>query len=324
MEKEEEQEKREKEQKLVGEQRSKELDGEHQKWERGLTRRRDKERQRMVGAMDNETRGSKGAKRVVGGGGITEGGRKNKRARKYSLLGENWGAPQGDVRVRQKGEGAIEGSRGAEPREEGGREDEQMLLVPPAPHREQAEVGVTTPSEKVKARGAVTQKNLALIMTKSQSDYVEKGQLDQTMGDGGNKTDNCGNSGEMGVVRTNIESMGGDMSHGDEPQCEFRRGVCLTHKLKGNKKTLSIKKWKKKKYGYGWVTVKETQYSCSYRAGNTTEYQDIMNSEGNCRSPARNIGDISGCSGSVLGINREGLFSDCDAGLERESVKNED
>ena len=163
-----------------------------------------------------------------------------------------------------------------------------------------------------------------LIMTKSQSDYVEKGQLDQTMGEGGNKTDNCGNSGEMGGVRTNIESMGGDMRHGDEPQCEFRRGVCLTHKLKGNKKTLSIKKWKKKKYGYGWVTVKETQYSCSYRAGNTTEYQDIMNSEGNCKSPARNIGDISGCSGSVLGINREGLFSDCDASLERESVKNED
>ena len=99
MEKEEEQEKREKEQKLVGEQRSKELDGEHQKWERGLTRRRDKERQRMVGAMDNETRGSKGAKRGVGGGGIAEGGRRNKRARKYSLLGENWGAPQGDVRA---------------------------------------------------------------------------------------------------------------------------------------------------------------------------------------------------------------------------------
>ena len=48
--------------------------------------------------MNNETKGSKGAKREVGGG-IAEGGRRNKRARKYSLLGENWGAPQGDVRA---------------------------------------------------------------------------------------------------------------------------------------------------------------------------------------------------------------------------------
>ena len=49
--------------------------------------------------MNNEIKGSKGAKRGEVGGGIAEGGRRNKRARKYSLLGENWGAPQGDVRA---------------------------------------------------------------------------------------------------------------------------------------------------------------------------------------------------------------------------------
>ena len=75
-------------------------------------------------------------------------------------MGENWGAPQADVRTKQKGggaaveqmgnncinvgEGAVEGDRGAEPREEGKSRDEQLLLDPPAPHGEQVEVEVTT------------------------------------------------------------------------------------------------------------------------------------------------------------------------------------
>ena len=163
-----------------------------------------------------------------------------------------------------------------------------------------------------------------MTMTKSQLDYVEKGQVDQTMIEEGDKADNFGDSGEMSVVKTNIVSEGEDMMHGDEPQCKFRRGICKTHNLKGDKKTVSIKKWKKKKYGYGWVTAKETQYSCGYRAGNDTEYQKILISEDNCRSPVTNIGDSNGCSGSVIGISREGLFTECDASLKGKMSKYED
>ena len=132
----------------------------------------------------------------------------------------------------------------------------------------------------------------------------------------GNQTDNVSGSGEISVVKTNIVSEGDSMMHGDEPQCVFSRGICKIHKLKGDKKTVSTKKWKKKKYGYGWVTVKETQYSCGYRAGNATEYQEILVSEDNCKSPVMNIGDSNRCSDSIIGISREGLFMGCDASLK--------
>ena len=51
-------------------------------------------------------------------------------------------------------------------------------------------------------------------------------------------------------------------------QCEFTRGYCTTHKLKGNKMITTTKVWKKKKYGYGFVSSRKTTYSCKY--GSTT------------------------------------------------------
>ena len=62
--------------------------------------------------------------------------------------------------------------------------------------------------------------------------------------------------------------------------------------------------------------MKETQYSCGYRAGNATEYQEILVSEDNCKLPVMNIGDSNGCSDSIIGISREGLFMGCDASLK--------
>ena len=41
-----------------------------------------------------------------------------------------------------------------------------------------------------------------------------------------------------------------------------------THKLKGNKMITTTKVWKKKKYGYGFVSSRKTTYSCKY--GSTT------------------------------------------------------
>ena len=43
----------------------------------------------------------------------------------------------------------------------------------------------------------------------------------------------------------------------DNEMCVFKRGVCTTHNIKGNKMTVNTKKWKKKKYGYGWVTAQQ-------------------------------------------------------------------
>ena len=45
--------------------------------------------------------------------------------------------------------------------------------------------------------------------------------------------------------------------------CEFnRRGVCNVHKIKGEKMTQKRKVWRKKKYGYGYVTISQVTYSC--------------------------------------------------------------
>ena len=45
--------------------------------------------------------------------------------------------------------------------------------------------------------------------------------------------------------------------------CEFtKRGVCSLHKLKGDKITQKRKVWRKKKYGYGYVTISQVTYSC--------------------------------------------------------------
>ena len=41
---------------------------------------------------------------------------------------------------------------------------------------------------------------------------------------------------------------GGD----DVIPCTFKKGVCTLYKLKGDKSTITNKKWAKKKFGYGW------------------------------------------------------------------------
>ena len=45
-------------------------------------------------------------------------------------------------------------------------------------------------------------------------------------------------------------------------ECEFVKGTCKNHGIKGNKKVTSTKKWTKKKHGFGWVTQKKVTYSC--------------------------------------------------------------
>ena len=50
------------------------------------------------------------------------------------------------------------------------------------------------------------------------------------------------------------------------PSCSFERGVCTTHRVRGNKTGVSTsKKWRKLKNGFGWVTSKVNVYSCPRR-----------------------------------------------------------
>ena len=58
-----------------------------------------------------------------------------------------------------------------------------------------------------------------------------------------------------------LENSEEDISGGGM-KCEFKRGVCQEHKLKGDKKVTKTKVWKKKKFGYGYVTTTKTSYSC--------------------------------------------------------------
>ena len=57
------------------------------------------------------------------------------------------------------------------------------------------------------------------------------------------------------------ELMGG--GSGDRMvMCEFKRGICQRHKLKGEKKVTKTRVWRKKKFGFGYVTTTKTTYSC--------------------------------------------------------------
>ena len=49
-------------------------------------------------------------------------------------------------------------------------------------------------------------------------------------------------------------------------ECMFERGICKLHRVCGIKVgTTNTKKWKKLKYGHGWVTTRVNMYSCPER-----------------------------------------------------------
>ena len=53
----------------------------------------------------------------------------------------------------------------------------------------------------------------------------------------------------------------------EDLECTFKRGVCVKHKLKGNKMTLNSKKWGEKKNGtYGWIHRKKVVFKCIHKS----------------------------------------------------------
>ena len=61
------------------------------------------------------------------------------------------------------------------------------------------------------------------------------------------------------VISMNEVEGGGSV----EQPCEFKRGICKTHNIKGNKTVVKSKKWAAKKTGFGWVTSSKVTYTCN-------------------------------------------------------------
>ena len=60
-----------------------------------------------------------------------------------------------------------------------------------------------------------------------------------------------------------LEPGGQQIDETVEPPCTFdRRGVCKNHRIRGVKNQQKSRKWAKKKFGYGWITVTTTTYTC--------------------------------------------------------------
>ena len=55
-------------------------------------------------------------------------------------------------------------------------------------------------------------------------------------------------------------------NHTPDPECNFKRGKCLTHNLKGIQKKIKERKWVKKKNGiFGYSTINSIMYTCMAR-----------------------------------------------------------
>ena len=68
------------------------------------------------------------------------------------------------------------------------------------------------------------------------------------------------------------------------PTCQFYRGRCKFHKIRGEKIVKKVRNWVKKKYGYGWLTTTVIEYSCPSRQlppSNQSDATSMMDS----RSP---------------------------------------
>ena len=87
-----------------------------------------------------------------------------------------------------------------------------------------------------------------------------------TRGSGGYEGTTRGPEVTRKVTQSTTPSMNGTDIDKLGPSCSFERGVCTTHRVRGNKTGVSTsKKWRKLKNGFGWVTSKVNVYSCPRR-----------------------------------------------------------
>ena len=100
-------------------------------------------------------------------------------------------------------------------------------------------------------------------------------------------------------------------------ECEFtRKGMCKTHKIKGNGMEVKSKKWKKKKFDYSWVTTTMVRYSCSLDSVRQMEPENTSQIQHSDLSPGYNVliskGDyLAHFSSNLIGQDEvKGLESD--------------
>ena len=78
---------------------------------------------------------------------------------------------------------------------------------------------------------------------------------------------------------------------GGGPECQFKRGRCIEHKIKGDKIVTSKKRWTQKKGGvWGWSTTRIVSYTCSMGgrcSGSSTRIDVSMNLSCIRESPGR-------------------------------------
>ena len=95
-----------------------------------------------------------------------------------------------------------------------------------------------------------------------QTGNVRKGLTTITNNTGNNEEKDELDDGESGhELIENIENSDAN----DGPECVFYRGNCKQHKIKGDKTVVKVKKWVKKKNGFGWLTTNVTKYTCPRR-----------------------------------------------------------
>ena len=89
-------------------------------------------------------------------------------------------------------------------------------------------------------------------------------------------------------------SMNVDGEASNDAVCTFnKKGFCYQHKIKGDALRTKTKVWKKKKFGYGWLTTTVVSYTCS-GAGMTPKNSIGLDGTNRGRSPdsANSKGDL--------------------------------
>ena len=133
------------------------------------------------------------------------------------------------------------------------------------------------------------------VVSNCQHDDDDCGDPGDMKNDCDDRTEECGDDKTGGVA---ADDMSGRL-------CEFKQGWCVYHKIKGDKSQKKVKKWAKKKFGYGWVTSTLIEYTCHLgnsnkpapdiiQNGDSTRPTALTNSKGvanNCDIPGFLIGD---------------------------------
>ena len=110
------------------------------------------------------------------------------------------------------------------------------------------------------------------------------------------------------------EMSGGDASMNKKPCTMNKRGYCIEHKIKGDRSEIKYKAWRKKKYGYGYVTCKKVMFSCPsdemHHSANTQVNNQISepasSNEGDFNSGCDNV--QWGSAGGIRGLQDKAVL----------------